>query len=99
MKSASTLTNLVDDVEELIVALGDAQSPQIQELRDRVEDAIGSTKRAIAQPSKKTSARIGQYAGSLNAYIGDYPRLAFMTGALLFGTLGYLAGATSTPRK
>ncbi len=99
MKATRKLTKLVDDVEELLGELGDEQSPEIQELRARVEDAISSTKRAIAKQGHSAGAQIGHYASSVNDYIGDYPRLAFMTGAVLFGTLGYLAGAATLTRK
>ena len=97
MKSTRSLTKLISEVEELLAELGDQQRPDIQELRDRIEEAIAYTKRAISTPRGKV-AQIGQYASSVNHYIRDYPRLAFLTGALIFGTLGYLAGATGNAR-
>jgi ElaB/YqjD/DUF883 family membrane-anchored ribosome-binding protein len=99
MSAAGKLTKLVDNVEDLIAQLGDEQNPEVRELRDRVEDAIGSAKRAIAKQRVGAGKQIGHYASSVNSYIGDYPRLAFLTGALVFGTLGYLAGATTITRK
>jgi ElaB/YqjD/DUF883 family membrane-anchored ribosome-binding protein len=95
MKRVKRFTKLTNEVEELLGALKDAHGPEVQELRNRVEDALTAVKRVIGQQSNKASARIAQYAGSVDEYINDYPRLAFITGALIFGTIGYLAGATA----
>jgi ElaB/YqjD/DUF883 family membrane-anchored ribosome-binding protein len=99
MKRTRRLTNLIDDVEELLGELSNETNPQVQELRRRVEEAIIATKRALAQQGSSATARIGQYASSVgqyassvDGYISDYPRLAFVTGALIFGTVGYLTG-------
>lgn len=92
MKSVKAFTNLATEVETLLRELKDEHGPEVQELRYRVEDALGAARRAIARQSSTTSARIGHYASSVDGYINDYPRLAFMTGAVIFGTIGYLAG-------
>ena len=97
MNSTRSLKKLINDVEELLAELGDHQRPDIQELRERIEDTIGPTKHAVSKRSGRV-AQIGHYASSVNHYILDYPRLAFLTGALIFGTLGYLAGATGKTR-
>jgi ElaB/YqjD/DUF883 family membrane-anchored ribosome-binding protein len=99
MKGVKSFTKLASEVEELLGELKDAHGPEVQELRDRVEDALTAAKRAIGQQGNKTSARIAQYASSVDEYINDYPRLAFITGALIFGTIGYLAGATARERE
>src|ERR1700687_4585594 len=98
MKRVKSFTKLANQVEELLGELEDTYNPEVQELRGRVEDTLTAAKRAIGQQSKKASARISQYAGSVNEYINDYPRLAFITGALIFGTIGYLAGITTRER-
>jgi ElaB/YqjD/DUF883 family membrane-anchored ribosome-binding protein len=99
MKRVKSFTKLANEVEELLGELKDAHGPEVQELRNRVEDALIAAKRAIEQQSNKASARIAQYAGSVDEYINDYPRLAFIMGALVFGTIGYLAGATARKRE
>jgi ElaB/YqjD/DUF883 family membrane-anchored ribosome-binding protein len=99
MKRVKSFTILADEVEELLDELQDAHGPEVQELRTRVEGALIAAKDAIGQQSSKASARIAQYAGSVDEYINDYPRLAFITGALIFGTIGYLAGATARKRE
>jgi ElaB/YqjD/DUF883 family membrane-anchored ribosome-binding protein len=91
MQRERRLRNLMNDVEELLNELSAEANPDIQELR-RIGDAIGDTKRAIAEQGQNATARIGQYASSVNGYITDYPRLAFITGAVIFGSIGYLTG-------
>ena len=98
MKRVNTLTNLVADVEELLGELKDEHGPEVQELRDRVEDALDATKRALHQQGNNATARIGRYANSVDGYIHDYPRVAFITGACIFGTIGYLAGTAGRAR-
>jgi ElaB/YqjD/DUF883 family membrane-anchored ribosome-binding protein len=95
MKSAKTFAKLADDVEELLAELKDENGPEVQELRNRVEDALDAAKRAVARHNNHTGARIARYASSVDGYITDYPRLAFLSGAVIFGTIGYLAGASA----
>src|SRR5271168_3679826 len=95
MKSVKSLRSLVADVEELLAELQDDRGPEVQELRDRVEESLDAAKRAIGHQSANASARIRRYASSVDHYINDYPRLAFLSGALIFGVIGYLAGATA----
>jgi len=98
MKRVTTLTNLVNDVEELLSELKDEHGPEVQELRHRVEDALAPAKRAIYQQNDNATARIGRYASTVDGYINDYPRVAFLTGACIFGTVGYLAGTMARDR-
>jgi len=99
MKRVTSYTKLANEVEALLGELKDAHGPEVQELRNRVEDSLTAAKRVIGQQSKKAGARIAQYAGSVDEYINDYPRLAFITGALIFGTIGYLVGAATRERE
>jgi ElaB/YqjD/DUF883 family membrane-anchored ribosome-binding protein len=99
MKRVSSFTRLANEVEELLGELEDAHGPEVRELQNRVEDALNSAKRAIRQQRSKASDRIAQYAGSVDEYINDHPRLAFITGAFIFGTIGYLAGSMARKRE
>lgn len=95
MKSAKTFTKLANDVEELLDELKDENGPEVQALRHQVEYALEAARRAIARQNEHAGARIARYASSVDGYINDYPRLAFLSGAVIFGTIGYLAGATA----
>lgn len=94
MKHVKTFTKLATEVEELLGELNEEHSPEVQELRRRVEGTLEAVKRGTVRQSNKASARIGRYASSIDGYIHDYPRLAFITAAIVFGTIGYVKGAT-----
>lgn len=98
MNRVHTLTKLVNDVEELLGELKDEHGPEVQELRARVEDALEAMQQALRRQRDNTTARLGRYASTVDGYIQDYPRIAFLTGACIFGTIGYLAGATGRAR-
>jgi ElaB/YqjD/DUF883 family membrane-anchored ribosome-binding protein len=97
--NTKSITRLMDDVQELLAELQDEHGPEVQELRDRVEASLSSAQRAIGTHGTQVAARLGQYASSVDGYITDYPRLAFLSGAVLFGVIGYLTGAMSRERR
>lgn len=88
MRRAQTIETLVDDVEELLDKISDAQEPAIEELRGRIEDAINSMKKA----RESATAHIGRYARTVDRYITGYPRLGFLTGLVIGGLVVYAAG-------
>jgi ElaB/YqjD/DUF883 family membrane-anchored ribosome-binding protein len=94
MNPSLTLDKLVKDVEELLAALSDERSPQLDELRNRVAETIGSAKRAIVSQRTSVVAGIGRYVGSVDDYITRFPRLGFLTGILVGGTIVYVRGLT-----
>jgi ElaB/YqjD/DUF883 family membrane-anchored ribosome-binding protein len=86
MNRSRDLNELINDVEELLAELSDEHSPQIEELRNRIKDTIGSLRPAVA--------RVRRYAGAVDDYITGYPRLAFLTGLLLGGVMVHVAAHT-----
>jgi ElaB/YqjD/DUF883 family membrane-anchored ribosome-binding protein len=91
MKDSKELDSLIQDVEELIATLGNGQSPEVRELRRRVEDALDS----LETQRKSTTRRIRRYAASVDRYITGYPRLGFATGVMVGGLIVYMAGLLS----
>jgi ElaB/YqjD/DUF883 family membrane-anchored ribosome-binding protein len=83
MNQSRHLSDLINDVEELLAELSDEHGPQIDELRNRVTDTIGSVRPAVA--------RVRRYAGAVDDYIRGYPRLGFLTGLLIGGVIVYVA--------
>lgn len=83
------LNELIDDVEELLGELKE-HIPQ-DELKNRLRNTIDSAKRA--------GGYIRHYAGSVDNYITGYPRLGFLTGILVGGAVGYLAGLTRSKEQ
>ena len=99
MDRARELDHLIDGAEELLTQLTDAHDPRIQELRDRVDKAVADAWRAIGSEAPEASLPWREFAGNVDGYIHDYPWLALLTGTLVAGTLGYLAGVTARPGK
>ncbi len=91
MQDSKQLDSLVRDVEELIATLADDPSPQVRELKRRVQDAVDS----LEVQRKSASRRIRRYAASVDRYITGFPRLGFATGVVVGGVIVYLAGLFS----
>lgn len=83
MNQSRHLSELINDVEELLAELSDRQSPEVDELRNRIRDSIGSVRPAVA--------RVRRVAGAVDDYITGYPRLGFVTGLLIGGVSVYVA--------
>jgi ElaB/YqjD/DUF883 family membrane-anchored ribosome-binding protein len=91
MKDSKELDSLIQDVEELIATLGNGQSPEVRELRRRVQDALDS----LQTQRESATRRIRRYAASVDRYITGYPRLGFATGLMVGGLIVYIAGMLS----
>jgi ElaB/YqjD/DUF883 family membrane-anchored ribosome-binding protein len=87
------LDELIDGAEELLIKLGDAYDPEIQMLRDRVDQAVRDARCAIAKQSGQAPVRLRDIASTIDDYIRDYPWLAVATGILAAGTVAFIAGA------
>jgi ElaB/YqjD/DUF883 family membrane-anchored ribosome-binding protein len=88
MKDSKELESLIQDVEELIASLADDESPQVLELKNRVQDAVDS----LEARQRSAVRRIRRYAASVDRYITGYPRLGFATGVVIGGLIVYAAG-------
>lgn len=87
------LDALIEGAEELLMKLGEAPEPQVQKLRDRVDHAIVDARSAIARESAGSRVGVRDVLRTLDDYIRGYPWLAFATGVLVAGSIGYIAGA------
>ncbi len=99
MDRASRLDELIDGAEELLTNLTDAHDPEIQKLRDRVDEAILEARRAIATPKDELSVKLRDIAHTVDDYVRDYPWLAVATGVLVAGTIAFIAGSTIGSKK
>jgi ElaB/YqjD/DUF883 family membrane-anchored ribosome-binding protein len=90
LESARKFQTLIDDVEELLERMDDEHSPQLDQLRRRVESTMTQAKSALQAHGQSTVAQIGRYAGLADDYITGYPRAAFASGILIGATLGFL---------
>jgi len=99
MDSIAKLDALIDGAEELLSKLGAIRDPQVQELRDRVDHALGEAYEALARPNQEAGVRLRDVAGTVDDYIRDYPWLAVATGVLTAGTIAFIAGGVIGKRK
>jgi ElaB/YqjD/DUF883 family membrane-anchored ribosome-binding protein len=99
MENAAKLDELIDGAEGLLIKLADAGNPEIQQLRDRVDRAIGDARRALALRSDEESVRLRDIANTIDDFIRDYPWLAVATGVLVAGTIGFIAGTVIGEKK
>jgi ElaB/YqjD/DUF883 family membrane-anchored ribosome-binding protein len=99
VEKATKLDELIDGAEELLTKLADANNPEIQKLRDRVDQAIGDARRSIARQSDEASLQLREIASTIDDYIRDYPWVAVAAGIVLAGTVAFLAGATVGPKR
>jgi len=86
MNESRHLSKLIDDVEELLTELNGEHNPDIDELRHRIKDTIGSIRAPVG--------RVRHYAGAVDDYITGYPRLGFLTGLMIGGAIVYVAAYT-----
>jgi len=96
---ARRLDELIDGAEELLTNLTDAHDPEIQKLRDRVDEAIAEARRAIATSEDELSVKLRDIAHTVDDYVRDYPWLAVATGVLVAGTIAFIAGSTTGSKK
>jgi ElaB/YqjD/DUF883 family membrane-anchored ribosome-binding protein len=102
MDTSGKLNRLMEGTEELLECIADERAPQIQRVRERLQQSLEQTKSAIEDELDRRgkgngSGRPGQHvgvrdlAGSLNDYVRRYPWLALATGVLVASSFGILA--------
>ncbi len=99
MNRLDRLDELIDGAEELLTKLADAHDPDIQRLRDRVDQAVADATRTLSRQSDDPSMRLRDIANTLDDYVRDYPWLALLTGVLVAGTVAYIAGTVAGKRR
>jgi ElaB/YqjD/DUF883 family membrane-anchored ribosome-binding protein len=98
MNKLDRLDELIDGAEGLLTQLADAHDPNIQWLRDRVDQAVVDAKRALSR-NDDPSGRLREIAGAIDDCVRDYPWLAVLTGVVVAGTVAYIAGAAVGKRR
>jgi ElaB/YqjD/DUF883 family membrane-anchored ribosome-binding protein len=99
MEKLDRLDELIDGAEELLTKLADAHDPDIQRLRDRVDQSVADATRTLSRQNDEASMRLRDIANTLDDYVRDYPWLALLTGVLVAGTVAYIAGTVTGKRR
>ena len=93
------LEQLIDDSEELLTKLADAHDPDIQKLRDRVDQAISDARRSFERQGADASDQLRDWANDIDGYVRDNPWLAVTTGVVVAAAVAFLAGTAVGSRK
>jgi ElaB/YqjD/DUF883 family membrane-anchored ribosome-binding protein len=87
------INELMDEARALVSKLKNADSPDIQQLRDRVDGFVSDAKRQRSN-RREGSVKVTRIPGSVFDYIHEHPFLAVLTAASLAWTLSHLSSAT-----
>ena len=99
MNQARILSELTRDVEDLLGRLADNQSPEIRDLRDRLDRTIAETRNGMMQVKSQASEFMKNSAASVDDYVHDSPWVALGTAVATAGVLGFLAGTLLTTNR
>jgi ElaB/YqjD/DUF883 family membrane-anchored ribosome-binding protein len=99
MNKSQELQHLTANVEGLLTKVADDHSPQVEELRSRVGQAVQSAKTAISQADNAALAALKNAAGSADDYVRENPWIAIGVIAGFAASLGFLAGYIAAPQK
>jgi len=81
---------LMDDVEELIHRIGDTVDPETLRVRERVSEAVASTRKAIADGGARVRRQAGEALAVGDQYVRKQPWEAVGAAAVLGLVLGFL---------
>lgn len=99
MNKSQELQQLTHHVEGLLGKVADDQSPQVQELRTRVNQTIQSAKAAISRVDNVALDALKNAASSADDYVRENPWVAIGVIAGVAASLGFLAGYIAAPQK
>jgi ElaB/YqjD/DUF883 family membrane-anchored ribosome-binding protein len=99
MDEVKSMSQLVTDAEELLEKLRNSASPEIRQLRDKVESSIGQMKVTIADDAKASADRLREATKSVVEYVQQNPWVAVAAGTAIAVALIYVAFAGRSERE
>lgn len=91
--------HLTDDVHGLLRKVASDQSPQVDQLRARVDETIQNTKTTLENANNAALDAIKNAAGAADDYVRDNPWVAVGVIAGVAASLGFLAGYMAAPQR
>jgi ElaB/YqjD/DUF883 family membrane-anchored ribosome-binding protein len=76
-----------------------AQAPDVQALRDRVNQTVSSAKSALSDVSQGAADAVKNALVSADDYVHKNPWVAIGVVAGIAGAVGFLAGLVAAPKK
>lgn len=98
MKHQKHVRQLMDDASELVSKLRDSKSPEVRELRDRVDAFISNAKHDASERNNQR-IKITRIPRTITSYVEEHPWLAVLTAASLSWTLSHLSTASRGSRQ
>ena len=92
---ANELRIVLEQVEELIHAIGDDRDDALKTIRNRVNDVVGSAKDRLAGMEKRAQVGARRARTAARAYARDNPWTTLSIGA----AVGLVLGAVLVPRR
>lgn len=84
------VNNLIADVEDLVSRVSEAADPEIARLRAKVEGAIATTKKAIADGTDEVQRHAKDALDAGDRYVRDQPWQAIGIAAIAGLAIGFL---------
>jgi ElaB/YqjD/DUF883 family membrane-anchored ribosome-binding protein len=99
MDKTQELQHLTNDVQGLLGKVANDQSPQVQQLRARVDETIQTTKSALENANNAAMDAIKNAASAADDYVRDNPWVAVGVIAGVAASLGFLVGYMVAPQR
>jgi len=84
------VNNLIADVEDLVSRVSEAADPEIARLRAKVESALATTKKAIADGADQVQRQAKDALDAGDRYVRDQPWQAIGIAAIAGLAIGFL---------
>jgi ElaB/YqjD/DUF883 family membrane-anchored ribosome-binding protein len=88
--ASSELSNLIQDVEDLLMKVANVADVDVAKLRERVQEKLGTAKDTLAAGSKRITETAREAAGATDEYVHQSPWQAVGFAALAGAAIGYL---------
>lgn len=88
--ASSELSNLIQDVEDLLMKVAHVADVDVAKLRERVQEKLGTAKDTLAAGGKRITETARDAAGATDEYVHQSPWQAVGFAALAGAAIGYL---------
>jgi ElaB/YqjD/DUF883 family membrane-anchored ribosome-binding protein len=89
----------MSDSPELHESTAQAQTPDVQGLRDRVNQTVSSAKSAMSEVGEGAADAIKNAMVSADDFVHENPWVAIGVVAGIAGAVGFLAGLVAAPKR
>jgi ElaB/YqjD/DUF883 family membrane-anchored ribosome-binding protein len=91
MENLRTMNQLVSDAEDLLARLGKSASPEVRQLRDKVESSIEDMRGVIGSQAQAGMDKIRDATESVVEYVRENPWIAVASATAIAVALVYVA--------